>query len=130
MDVLHLLVGRMIVTMFLICGVWGLLAYFGRLKAGGGYYSTLVLAEVLAIVQFAAGAILLLLGRMPPDPLHLAYGSLAALVLPIAYGYANRNGWSLPLTCGLATLFVFGLGIRAFTTSVVGFAGLFGAIAR
>lgn len=130
MDVLHLLVGRMIVTMMLICGVWGLLAHFGRLQAGGGYYSTLVLAELLTVVQFAAGVILLLLGRTPLDPLHLAYGSLSAVVLPIAYSYANRNRWSPTLVCGLATLFIFGLGIRAFTTTVVGFAGLFGAIGR
>lgn len=130
MEILHLLVGRMIVTLMLICGVWGLLAHFGRVQAGGGYYSTLVLAELLTLVQLAAGIVLLLSGRMPLDPLHFAYGVLSALVLPIAYGYANRQRWSTPLVCGLATLFIFGLAVRAFTTTAVGLGGLFGAIGR
>jgi len=109
----------------LICGVWGVLAHFGRLPNDGRYYSTLVLAELLVIVQLLLGVLLLIEGRLPRDILHIAYGGLAAMVLPAAYGFANRRGWSTALASGLATLFIFGLAIRAFTTAGAGFVALF-----
>jgi hypothetical protein len=130
MELFHLLLGRSVVFFMLICGVWGVLAHFGRLPADGRYYSTLVLAELLVVVQALLGIVLLLLGRAPIDTMHILYGGLAAVVLPVAYSYAVRQRWSAPLVCGLATLFIFGLAIRAFTTTVVGFGGLFGAIPR
>jgi hypothetical protein len=130
MELFHLLLGRSVVFFMLIVGLWGVLAHFGKLPADGRYYSTLVLAELLAVVQAALGVVLLLLGRMPLDPIHMLYGGLAVLVLPVAYSYANRQRWSAPLVCGLATLFIFGLAIRAFTTTAIGFTGLFGAIPR
>jgi heme A synthase len=126
-EIFHLLLGRSVVFFTLICGVWGLLAHFGRLPSDGRYYSTLVLAELLVIAQALLGVILLVSGGWPRDPIHFLYGGLAALVLPVVYGTANRRGWSTALACGLASLFIFGLSIRAFTTTFVGFAGLFGA---
>ena len=125
MEIFHLLLGRSVVFFTLICGVWGVLAHFRRLPADGRYYSTLVLAELLIVAQALLGLVLLLSGRMPRDPMHFLYGALAALILPVVYGYATRRGWSAPLVCGIATLFIFGLAIRAFTTTIVGFAGLF-----
>ena len=73
MEIFHLLLGRSVVFFTLICGVWGILAHFGRLPADGRYYSTLVLAELLIVAQALLGLILLDL-RPPaerPDPLPL-----------------------------------------------------------
>lgn len=126
MDVFHLLLGRSVVFFTLICGVWGVLAHFGRLPNDGRYYSTLVLAELLILAQALLGLVLVVSGRMPRDPIHLLYGTLAVLVLPAVYGSASRRGWSTALASGLATLFIFGLSIRAFTTTAAGLAGLFG----
>jgi hypothetical protein len=109
----------------LICGVWGLLAHVGRLPADGRYYSTLVLAELLLLAQALLGLILLGSGRMPADQIHFLYGGLAVLVLPAVHGFATRRGWSTALATGLAALFIFGLAIRAFTTTAAGFVGLF-----
>ena len=125
MELFHLLLGRSVVFFTLICGVWGVLAHVGRLPSDGRYYSTLVLAELLLLAQALLGLILLGSGRLPADQIHLLYGGLSVLVLPGVYGFATRRGWSAPLACGLATLFIFGLAIRAFTTTAVGFAGLF-----
>lgn len=130
MELVHLLLGRSVVFFLLICGLWGVLAHFGRAPADGRYYSTLVLAELLLVAQALLGIGLVLLGRMPPDVMHLAYGGLAAMVLPVAYNQAIQRGWSPALTCGLASLFIWGLAIRAFTTSGVGMAGLIGATGR
>jgi hypothetical protein len=125
MELFHLLLGRSVVFFMLICGVWGILAHFGRLPADGRYYSTLVLAELLIVAQALLGLILLISGRLPTDQIHFLYGGLAVLVLPAVHGFATRRGWSNALACGLACLFIFGLSIRAFTTTAVGFAGLF-----
>jgi hypothetical protein len=130
MEIFHLLLGRSVVFFTLICGVWGVMAHFGRLPADGRYYSTLVLAELLVLVQACFGVALVLIGRAPASDLHFLYGGLALLLLPIAYNEATRRRWSAPLVCGLTALFIFGLAIRAFTTAAVGFAGLFGAIPR
>ena len=124
MEIFHLLLGRSVVFFTLICGLWGLGAHFGRLPADGRYYSTLVLAELLIVAQALLGLVLLASGRMPLDPIHFLSGGLAVLVLPSVYGTAIRRGWSAPLACGLATLFIFGLSVRAFTTTAVGIAGL------
>ena len=51
MEVFHLLLGRSVVFFMLICGLWGTLAHFGRLPADSRYYSTLVLAELIVVVQ-------------------------------------------------------------------------------
>jgi len=125
MEILHLLLGRSVVFFMLICGVWGILAHLGRLPADGRYYSTLVLAELLLLAQALIGLILLGFGRLPTDQIHFLYGGLAVLVLPAVHGFATRRGWPTSLADGLAALFIFGLAIRAFTTTAVGFAGLF-----
>ena len=125
MEIFHLLLGRSVVFFMLICGVWGILAHLGRLPGDGRYYSTLVLAELLIVAQALLGVILIASGRMPRDPIHFLYGGLAVIVLPAVYGFAQRRGWSTSLACGVTTLFIFGLAIRAFTTTTVGFAGLF-----
>jgi len=130
MEIVHLLVGRSVVFFFLICGVWGILAHFKKLPADSRYYSTLVLAELLVVVQACLGVALVLLGRSPASDLHFLYGGLSVLLLPIAYQEATRRRWSAPLVLGLTTLFIFGLAIRAFTTTLVGFGGLFGPIPR
>jgi hypothetical protein len=130
METLHLLLGRSVVFFFLICGVWGLLGHFKKLPVDGRYYSTLVLAELLVVAQAALGIVLVLLGRSPLSELHFLYGGLSVVLLPVAYNYATQRRWSAPLVCGLTTLFIFGLAIRAFTTTAIGFGGLFGAIPR
>jgi hypothetical protein len=124
MEIIHLLLGRSVVFFMLICGVWGVFAHLGRLPADGRYYSTLVLAELLLVGQALLGVVLIVSGRVPKDSIHFLYGALAAILLPAVYGFAQRRGWSVPLACGVTSLFIFGLAIRAFTTTAVGFAGL------
>lgn len=130
MDVIHLLVGRSAVFFCFVCGIWGVLAHFRKAPDDSRYTSTLIIAEVLLVAQAILGVTLILSGRMPPDPMHIAYGALAAIVLPAVYGWANGRGARLALPTGIAMLFIGGLAIRAFTTSVVGFAGLISQISR
>ncbi len=101
----------------LIIGIWGLVMYFRKLPPSGGYRSTLVLTEVLFILQGLVGIGMFLGGRRPHDPLHWLYGVLLVLLLPIAATYASGRGPRREaLVYGIAGLFMTGLTIRALTT--------------
>jgi heme A synthase len=100
-----------------LIGIWGLIMYFRKLAPGGGFRATLVLTEVLFIVQGLIGGLMVGEGRRPRDGLHWLYGILLLIVLPIAATYtAGRGPRREALVYGLAGLFMAGLTIRAFTT--------------
>jgi len=100
-----------------IIGIWGLVMYFRKLPPGGGFRSTLVLTEVLFILQGLIGVGMFLGGRRPHDSLHWLYGVLLVLLLPIAATYVGGRGPRREaLVYGIAGLFMAGLTIRALTT--------------
>ena len=83
----------------------------------GGYRSTLVLAELLFIVQGLVGVGLFVTGHVLRDSLHLLYGVLLVLALPIAASYTSaRERRREPLVFGIVGLFMVGLTVRAFMT--------------
>jgi heme A synthase len=83
----------------------------------GGFRSTLVLTEILFLVQGVVGTAMFVGGRRPHDGLHWLYGILLVIVLPIAASYTSgRDPRRESLVYGLAGLFMAGLAIRAFTT--------------
>src|SRR5712691_8693946 len=53
-----------------IIGIWGLVTYFRKLPTSGGFRSSLVLTEILFILQGLVGVGMFLGGRRPHDPLH------------------------------------------------------------
>jgi heme A synthase len=100
-----------------IIGIWGLIMYFAKRPPSGGFRSTLVLTEVVFILQGLIGISIFLGGRRPHDPLHWLYGVLLVLLLPIAATYASGRGPRREaLVYGIAGLFMAGLAIRALTT--------------
>ena len=100
-----------------IIGIWGLVMYFRKLPSSGGFRSTLVLTEMLFILQGLVGVGMFLGGRRPHDPLHWLYGVLLVLLLPIAATYTSGRGPRREvLVYGIAGLFMAGLTIRALTT--------------
>ena len=100
----------------MIVGIWGLVTYFRRQPASGGYRSLLVITEGVFIAQGLIGIVLFLGGRRPHDGLHWLYGILLVIALPIAATYASGQGRRESLVYGIAGLFMAGLAIRAFTT--------------
>ena len=100
-----------------IVGIWGLVMYFRKMPSSGGFRSSLVLTEVLFILQGLVGALLFASGRRPHDNLHWLYGILLVILLPIAATYTSgRDARREPLVYGIAGLFMAGLTIRALTT--------------
>ena len=99
-------------------GVWGLWTYFSRGSASAGYRSTLILTEALFIAQGLLGIALFLAGRHPRDHLHILYGVLLVLAIPIAASYTSSHDRRREaLVYGIVGLVMIGLTIRAFTTS-------------
>ena len=105
----------LIITGFIV--VWSATLYLRKQAPGGSYRATLVLTEGLFIVQGLVGIAMFLGGSRPHDPLHWLYGPLLVIVLPIAASYlSGRDSRREALVYGLATLFMFGLAIRAYMT--------------
>ncbi len=106
------------VLITLVVAGWGLLTWFRKQPASGGYRSTLVLTEVLFVLQALVGIGLYLGGRRPHDTLHLLYGVLLIVTLPIAASYTSTHDKRREaLVFGIAGLFMTGLAIRALTTA-------------
>ncbi len=102
----------------ILVGIWGLFAYFRKMPSSGSFRATLVLTEVLFILQGLVGVLMFASGRHPHDNLHWLYGVLLVIVLPIAATYTSgREPRREPLVYGIAGLFMAGLTIRALTTA-------------
>jgi heme A synthase len=102
----------------LIVGSWGLVTFFRKRLASGGFRSTLVIMELLFVVEGLLGVAMYIGGRHPHDRLHILYGVVLVIVLPIALTYTSgRHPRREPLVFGIAGLFMAGLAIRALTTA-------------
>ncbi len=105
----------LIITGFIV--IWSAALYLRKQAPSGSYRATLVLTEGLFIVQGLVGIAMFLGAARPHDPLHWLYGPLLVIVLPIAASYlSGRDSRREVLVYGVATLFMFGLAIRAYMT--------------
>jgi heme A synthase len=108
----------LIITGFI--ALWSAFLYLRKQVPSGSYRATLVLTEGLFIVQGLVGIAMFSQGARPHDQLHWLYGPLLVIVLPIAASYlSGRERRREALVYGLATLFMFGLAIRAYMTGHV-----------
>ncbi len=106
------------ILLTVIIAAWGLWTWLRKGSASGGYRSTLVLTEAIFVAQALVGIGLYLGGRRPHDTLHLLYGVLLIVTLPIAASYTSSHEKRRePLIFGIAGLFMTGLAIRALTTA-------------
>jgi hypothetical protein len=98
-------------------GIWGLFSYARGQAVTGSYAGSLVIGEVLVVVQVLAGILLLAAGTRPPSPTHYLYGITAILVLPFAWSYLrSRDQRQGLLIYSLIALFIFGLAVRGMMT--------------
>ena len=102
----------------MIIGIWGIVTYLRKREATSGYRSTLVMTEVLFLVQGLVGGLLFVAGnKRPHDGLHVLYGVLLVIALPIGASYTSgRAPRREPLVYGIVGLFMVGLSVRAILT--------------
>lgn len=106
-----------IVLFMAIVGVWGIVAYFRKSGVTSNYRGTLVIGELMLVMQGIFGITLVLSGDRPGQSLHFLYGGLSVFILPLLMNYVHvrpkRQG---PLIYGIGALFITGLAIRAMMT--------------
>ncbi|MBI5302314.1 MAG: hypothetical protein HY868_09260 [Chloroflexi bacterium] len=114
---LHSRLAMTVILFALALGVWGLVNYFRGQGVTSSYWGALVIGEIVALVQALLGVIMLVTLRPPSDLIHVLYGALVGLVWPSVYVYTHaRTGRVEMGMYALASLFIFGLSLRALTT--------------
>jgi hypothetical protein len=101
-----------------IAGVWGIVRYAMHRGVDGNYWSILAGAELLVLAQGIIGALLWIKGLRPAEGIHLMYGAIGALVLPVYYGMSHgEDDRRAALMYGFLCLLVAGVTLRAISTA-------------
>lgn len=107
---------------FLALGLWGLFRAIRGQAINGSYLGAAFIGQMIFVAQAILGAILWLGNgstSMARPGIHLLYGVFALVFLPFIYfsvlrgDDSNRAQWVMAFT----TLFLFGIALRAITTS-------------
>ena len=111
---------RLANTALLFCAimaVWGLWRFFRRQGVDGSFWGALIIAELLILAQGGTGAYLWISGLRPVRNLHLLYGIVSALAVPLVYVFTKgRDERPEVLMYGVAFLILIGLLLRAMVT--------------
>jgi hypothetical protein len=116
--VLHDRLSGAIPVFAFVCAVWGVWAYWRRRAVSGNYWGTLVIGELLVIVQGLIGLVMLVAGMHLARTVHLSYGVMAALAWPAAYVYTQgRDERCEMLIYGSVSFLVVVFAVRATMTA-------------
>lgn len=117
MVVVHDRFATSVILYMLVVGLWGIISFVRKTGVSSSYRGTLVIGEMMLILQGIFGITLVISGYRPAQPLHFLYGGLSVFILPLVMNYARvrpkRQG---PLIYGVSALFITGLAIRAMMT--------------
>ncbi|MCL4486806.1 MAG: hypothetical protein M1570_01590 [Chloroflexi bacterium] len=118
---LLLIHGRLATTVVLFAlalGVWAAFGFFRKDQVSPSYRGALIIGELLMLLQALFGVLMVLVGTLPADLLHIMYGALVALSWPAVYVYTNaRMGRTELGYYSLASFLICGLALRAIMTS-------------
>jgi CDP-diglyceride synthetase len=105
--------------MFLL-GLWGLFRFFRKNGVDSNYWGALVIGEILIVAQGLLGAYLWIIGGRPERSIHILYGVMTALVIPIVFAITKGDEQRRSaLVYGIALLISALLIIRAIATAGV-----------
>ena len=103
---------------FIILALWGYWRFFRKQGLSSGFWGSVVIGEILLLLQSGLGALLLLSGSSPGRGIHILYGVVSLLALPAVYLYTRgRQERAEMLMYSTTTLITFGLVLRAITTA-------------
>ena len=122
LQFLHGLLSRALLLFTVIAGVYGLVEYFRKHVVTPSYWGVIVVGNLAAVGQGVIGLILALSGKQPEQWLHILYGVVALMWIPIITminnlannGEHNRRE---TLIVALISLFQAGIVLRAITTA-------------
>jgi hypothetical protein len=122
LQFLHGLLSRALLLFAVIAGMYGLVEYFRKQVVTPSYWGVIVVGNLAAVAQGALGLILALSGKQPEQWVHILYGVVALLWIPIISlinNLANNNEHNRreTLIVALISLFEAGIALRAITTA-------------
>lgn len=119
MEDIHKIIGIAVVTAFGATGLWGLVAVVARRDPGRVFWGLVAIAQVIIGLQIVVGFVLWALPNTTlPEPLHLVYGVLSGVAIVWAHMDARGREDSPWKPFVWATLFAFGLSLRALQTGM------------
>lgn len=86
---IHARLGNTLFYYAAIMIVWGFWRMFRRQPVDSTYWSALVIGEIMIIIQGVLGIVLALTGKKLGIPLHMLFGGLSLVVLPLVYYYTR-----------------------------------------
>jgi hypothetical protein len=99
-------------------GIWGLLNFARRQEVSTGYWTALVIGELLVMTQGMLGGALWAQGHQPAQGIHVLYGAVTALGIPVVYvSTRGREGHTESLAYGGVALLVALLTWQAIATA-------------
>jgi heme A synthase len=97
--------------------IWGFWRFFRRKGIDPSYRGAVIVAELLILFQAVLGAFMWFSGLRPVRSIHLLYGIVSALAIPLVYTYTRgRDDRPEMLMYAVAFLVLAGLLLRAMTT--------------
>ncbi len=122
LQFLHGLLSRALLLFAVVAGGYGLIEYFRKQVINPSYWGVIVVGNLAAVAQGILGMILALGGRQPGEWVHILYGGVAVMWIPIInlinqlanYREHNRRE---TLIVALISLFEAGIAFRAITTA-------------
>ncbi len=119
---LHGLLARALLLFTVIAGVYGLVEYYRKHVVTPSYWGIIVVGNLAAVAQGVLGLIMALSGKQPDQWVHILYGVVALMWIPIinvVNHLANNDEHNRreTLIVALISLFEAGVALRAITTA-------------
>jgi hypothetical protein len=115
---IHQRVATSLLILGLIAAAWGFVRHGLGRGVDGNYWSVLAAAELLTVVQGILGLLLWLNGLRPAEGIHVMYGAIGALILPVYYGMSHgEDSRRAALMYAFLCVFLAGVTLRAISTA-------------
>ncbi len=105
---------------FLLISLWGYWRFLRKQGLAASYWGALAIGEAILLFQSGLGAYLWVIGLRPGRTIHILYGVVSLMALPMAYVYTKgRTSRAEMLIYGTTSLITVGLILRAVGTAEV-----------
>lgn len=118
---IHAGVARAATTFMIILAIWALLLRFRSRPLDGNWFGAAMVGELLLVAQFLIGWLLYFQtggAGLPRAYLHILYGVVTLLVLPVGYSYFSRIDDDNVKTVAMAFICFFLWGVILRTSTV------------
>ena len=118
MSIIHHGLANAVLLYALIMGVWGFSRYFRKQGVDSSFWGSLVIAEILILVQGGFGVTMWFLSLRPErGGIHILYGIVSAISLPAVYLFTKGQDERRDMLIYSAVLlFLVGISLRAIAT--------------